>query len=58
MLAAVGDARAATVLKQLFVDVQARADELTDAADRDRLVQALPVWRAIVAAHVRRGAAP
>ena len=55
VLEAVGDARAAAVLKQLVADVQARAVELTDAADRDRLIQALPVFRTIVAAHGRRG---
>jgi len=50
VLAAAGDARAATLLDQLFIDVQARASAMTDAADRDRLIQAQPVWRAIVAA--------
>jgi len=56
VLEAAGDARAAPLLRQLFVDVQARAAELTDASDRDRLIQALPVFRDIVAAHGRRGA--
>ncbi len=56
VLAAVGDARAAPMLEQLFADVQAHAAELTDAADRDRLIQALPVFRGVVAAHRRRGA--
>lgn len=55
VLDAAGDARAATLLEQLFADVQARATELTDAVDRERLIQALPVFRGIVAAHQRRG---
>ena len=55
VLDAVGDARAAVLLEQLHADVQARAIELTDAADRERLIQALPVFRDIVAAHRRRG---
>ena len=58
VLKAVGDSRAALMLEQLYVDVQACAAELTDAADRDRLIQALSVWHAIVAAHGRAGAAP
>ena len=52
---ALGDARAAPLLERLFTDVQARATELTDAADRERLIQALPVFRAIVAACPQRG---
>lgn len=55
VLQAVGDARAEAMLEQLHADVQARAAELTDAADRDRLIQALPAFRAIVAAFSRRG---
>ena len=55
VLDAVLDARAAPLLRQLFVDVQTRAAELTDAADRDRLINALPVFRGIVSAHARRG---
>ena len=51
VMAALGDARAGPLLEQLFADVQAHATLITDAADRDRLIQALPVWRAIVAAH-------
>jgi class 3 adenylate cyclase/tetratricopeptide (TPR) repeat protein len=50
VLAALGDARAAALLQQLQADVQARALELTDAADRDRLIQARPDFRAIVSA--------
>jgi tetratricopeptide (TPR) repeat protein len=49
-----GDAiRAALLLQQLFLDVQARAAELTDATDRERLIKAMPVFRDIVAAHAR-----
>ena len=55
VLDAVGDARAASLLAQLFADVQARATELTHEGDRERLIHALPVFRAIVAAHARRG---
>ncbi len=57
VLEALGDARAAPLLEQLYADVQARADALADASDRERLIQALPVFRAIVAAHGRRGMA-
>jgi len=53
-LAALGDPRAAPMLAQLFADVHVRATELTDASDRDRLIQALPAFRAIVAAYHRR----
>jgi hypothetical protein len=49
-----GDERAAPALEQLFADVQACAAESTDAADRERLIQALPVFRDIVAAYARR----
>jgi len=42
------------MLAKLYADVQARAIELTDASDRERLIQGLPVFRAIVAAHGRR----
>ena len=55
VLQALGDARAAApVLEQFFADVQASAAEMTDAADRPRLIQALPDYRGIVAAHGRR----
>jgi hypothetical protein len=50
VLEAPADARAALMLAQLFADVQVRATELTDAADRDRLIQDQPIFRAIVAA--------
>ena len=56
VLQAAEDVRAAPLLEQLFADVQARAEVLTDAADRQRLVQALPVFRSIVDAHARRRA--
>ena len=49
------DARATAMLEQLYADVHARAAELTDGADRDRLIQALPVFRGIVAAQRRHG---
>lgn len=55
VLEAVGDVRAGPLLAQLYADVRGRAAELTDAGDRDRLIQALPVFRDIVAAHRRRG---
>ena len=50
VLQALGDARAALMLEQLFADVQASAAAMTDAADRDRLIQASPVYRDIVVA--------
>jgi len=43
------------MLGQPFADVQATAAEMTDAADRPRLIQALPGYFGIVAAHARRG---
>ena len=49
VLDALGDARATPLLDQLHADVQARAAEMTDLADRDRLIQAIPTFRAIVA---------
>ena len=55
VLQTLGDARAAPMLEQLHADVQARAAELTDAADRERLIQAIPVFRDIVAAHQQSG---
>lgn len=55
VLDALGDARATPLLDQLHADVQARAAEMTDLADRDRLIQATPTFRAIVAAHGRCG---
>ena len=45
------DARSAPLLGQLHADVQARAAELTGAPDRARLIEALPEFRGIVAAH-------
>jgi tetratricopeptide (TPR) repeat protein len=58
VLQALGDARAAPMLEQLFADVQASAAEMTDAADRERLIQVSPVYRDIVAAYARRDAEP
>jgi class 3 adenylate cyclase/tetratricopeptide (TPR) repeat protein len=51
------DVRAAPLLQQLFADVQARAAEMTEASDRERLIQALPPFRDIVNACRRRGMA-
>lgn len=53
-LAGWGDARAGPMLERLFADVHARATEMTDTTDRQRLIQALPVFRGIVAAHAQR----
>ncbi len=54
LLAELADARAEPMLAPLHADVQARAAALTAADDRERLIQALPVWRAIAAAARRR----
>ncbi len=51
LLQTLGDERAAALLDALHHDVQARVSALTEAADRERLVQAQPVFRAVVAAH-------
>ncbi|MBC7729606.1 MAG: AAA family ATPase [Microbacteriaceae bacterium] len=56
-LVALGDERAEPLLEQLHADVQARATEMTAAADRERLIQAIPTFRDIEAAHGQRGAA-
>ncbi len=53
VMVALHDPRAGPLLDQLFADVQAHATLITDAADRPRLIQALPNYRAIVAAHQR-----
>ena len=55
MLHAVGDARAAPLLDQLFAEVHASAADLTGPEDRDRLIQTLTDFRGIVAAYQRRG---
>lgn len=55
VLAALGDERAAPMLEQLVVDVQTHAAKSTDADDRNRLIQAIATFRAIVAAHAQRG---
>lgn len=55
VLASVGDARAGPVLEALHAAVQALATERTHAADRDRLIQAVPIFRDIVAADAGRG---
>jgi len=51
VLSAAADARAVPLLVQLHADVQARAVELTHVADRERLIQALPVFRDVAAAY-------
>jgi class 3 adenylate cyclase/tetratricopeptide (TPR) repeat protein len=56
VLQVLGDTRAAPMLEQLFADVQVSAAEMTDAADRERLIQASPVYSDIVAAYGRRDA--
>ena len=56
VLAALGDPRAGPLLEQLHLDVHTLATTFTDAADRDRLIQAIPNYRDIVAAYQRRGA--
>ena len=55
VLVALDDQRAGPMLEQLFADVQSRAAEVTDTADRSRLIQAIPTFRAIVAAPGRQG---
>jgi tetratricopeptide (TPR) repeat protein len=55
VLVALGDARAGLLLEQLHADVQATAAQRTDAADRERLIQAIPIFRDIVAAFARSG---
>jgi hypothetical protein len=54
VLAALGDGRAEPMLDQLHADIQARATVLTEAADRERLIQDVPAFRVIVAAQRRR----
>lgn len=58
VLDALADARATPLLVQVHSDMLARAAQLTDAADRDRLIQALPVFRDVAAAYQRLGAPP
>lgn len=57
VLEALADTRAAAMLEQLVADVRARAAALTVAADHERLIQARPVFRGIIAAHGRRSQA-
>jgi hypothetical protein len=47
VLEARGEPGAGPLLDRLAADLQARAAELTDTADRDRLIRALPVFRSI-----------
>jgi len=55
LLQALGDGRATPLLEQLHADVQATVAQRTEAADRDRLIQAIPTFRSIVAAYAGRG---
>jgi class 3 adenylate cyclase/tetratricopeptide (TPR) repeat protein len=57
VLQALGDARCGPLLERLAADVQAAAAELAPASDRERLIQALPVFRAVVAEQARHAAA-
>lgn len=57
VMRALDDARAKPLLDQLLADVQARATAVTDAADHDRLIAAIPLFGAIVAAHRQLSAA-
>jgi len=50
LLQALGDERAVPLLEQLHADVLATAAQRTDAADRERLIRAIPIFRDIVAA--------
>ena len=50
VLQSLGDERATPLLEQLHANVQATAAQRTDADDRDRLIHAIPTFRAIVAA--------
>jgi hypothetical protein len=56
LLQVLGDERATPLLEELHADVQAEAMQRTDAADRERLIQAIPDFRDIVAAYGLRGA--
>ncbi|MCE2915182.1 MAG: hypothetical protein LW768_06455, partial [Rubrivivax sp.] len=58
VLDALGDMPATGLLERLHSDVQARVAELTDAADHERLIQAIPAFRDIVAAYGRRRLPP
>jgi class 3 adenylate cyclase/tetratricopeptide (TPR) repeat protein len=55
VLAAADDARAADQLARMAADVQDRAAVMTDESDRQRLIDAQPVFRAVMAAHARGG---
>jgi class 3 adenylate cyclase len=54
VLETLDDDRAGPLLEQLHADVSARAAALTGAADRARLIQAIPTFRDIVSAYDRR----
>ena len=51
VLVALGEARAAPMLEQLFADVQARVATMVDAPDREGLIQAVPEFRLVVTAY-------
>jgi len=56
VLVALDDPRAGPLLEQLHADLQATAAHRTDASDRERLIQAIPIFRDIAAAYAgRRG---
>ncbi|WP_425260867.1 ATP-binding protein [Rubrivivax sp. RP6-9] len=57
VLAVAADARAVPLLQRLASDVRDRAAVVTGAADRERLIQAHPLYRGIVAAHAAHAAA-
>lgn len=54
VLSAAGDARAADLLARVAADVQDRAAVMTHESDLQRLIEAQPVFRAVMAAHARR----
>jgi hypothetical protein len=56
VLVALGDERSDPLLEQLHADVHATVAARTDAGDRERLIQAIPSFRDIVAAYGQRGA--
>ena len=55
VLANADDVRAADLLARMAADVRDRAAVMTDESDRQRLIEAQPVFRAVMAAHVRSG---
>jgi hypothetical protein len=55
VLDCLADRRSPALLDALHADLQAHVAHITDAADRERLIEAIPTFRAIVAAHRQRG---